>query len=636
MNKWFSNKLSFLLLLLFFLNETKGEVIYADSLLIHAKSLSDSNLVSQVLRQGYTYLDNRNDLVRKVAILSLKKSKEIGFRHGEAESHVLLGRVYRRMAWYDKAVLNYISALKVYEVSMEHDRIASVCQDLAIIHMNLKEYAEVLRFGKRALVELKQSGSQSAEGKVKINNLIGGAYFELKKTDSAEMVFNTALELAGDADYPEGIAQSLENLSKVYRVSGKTAKATEYIDRAIAIRSSTGNDFAMGQSLSSAAQLYMDNGDFKKASLLLRQAKVIADSIQDIELTIATLQVLYQFYKRTEKFKEALLISEKLKVHEDSSEYAEKNKKIKELETLYQTERSENENIRLKKENSLKEVDLLNVKLQQRTMTVVVFFLLVMAVVIVLTLYRQNLINQRLEKLNAEKNNIMAVLSHDLKSPFTRLHTFLQQFEIKLKDEESKESIHRMKDLIHESSEMIQNLLDVTYLEERKVNVNKAEIDLYETAMMLLDGFRPSANRKNITLSLSVEVNELVFHTDPQKFKRIIDNLLSNAIKYSNFGKRVFLSITNKDNGILIGIKDEGQGMDEEDMEVLFTKFARLKSVPTGGESSTGMGLYIVKKLCESLSGKVWCNSSLGNGTTFFVFLPQLTFTDGESETGSV
>ncbi len=636
MGNLFSNKLTFLILSLFFIGEIRAEELLNDSALQKVHSLEDTVIINTLLKDAYSFLDSRNETSRAIAILCLSKSKEIGYSNGEAEAHVLLGRVYRRMAGYEKAVTNYILALKLYETMQNHYRMASVCNDLAIIHLNLKEYGQVLRFGKRALNEIKLSRSTSLEGAENINNLIGAAYFELNKFDSASLFFNNALKLSEKAEHHEGTATALANLSKVYRATGRSRQAIELIEKAIQIRMGARDFYAVAHSLGSAAQLYMDNGDFKKASILLRQAKTIADSLHDIELTVGTLHMMYDFYKRTGKFKEALMINELLVAHHDSTDGVEKNRKIKELETLYQTQRKENENTRLKKENAQKEIDLLNIKLQQRTMTVVIFFLLIMAITIVVTLYRQNVINQRLKKLNAEKNNIMAVLSHDLKSPFTRLHTYLQNVEMKVKDSESKEDINRMKELIHESGEMVQNLLDVTYLEEREVNINISEIDIYETSMMLLNGFRPSANRKNITLSLNVEVKELVFHTDAQKFKRIIDNLLSNAIKYSNYGKNVYVGVTDKDSGILISIKDEGQGMDEEDTDVLFTKFARLKSVPTGGESSTGMGLFIVKKLCESLSGKVWCESSIGAGSTFYVYLPVLSFTTGDSESGAV
>jgi signal transduction histidine kinase len=122
---------------------------------------------------------------------------------------------------------------------------------------------------------------------------------------------------------------------------------------------------------------------------------------------------------------------------------------------------------------------------------------------------------------------------------------------------------------------------------------------------------------------------------DTDRMREVIDNLISNAIKYSPEGKtiavRVQHSKDDNDGGapsVLVSVRDEGQGLTEEDMKKLFGKFQRLSAQPTAGESSTGLGLAIVKQLVELHGGKVWAESEGKNkGSIFCVKLPSASKT---------
>jgi signal transduction histidine kinase len=99
----------------------------------------------------------------------------------------------------------------------------------------------------------------------------------------------------------------------------------------------------------------------------------------------------------------------------------------------------------------------------------------------------------------------------------------------------------------------------------------------------------------------------------------VLDNLISNAIKYSTFGKKVYIRLLQTQQSVRCEIQDEGPGLSKKDHQKLFGKFARLSARPTGGEHSTGLGLFIVKKLVTAMDGQVWCESELGKGATFVI-----------------
>jgi signal transduction histidine kinase len=108
--------------------------------------------------------------------------------------------------------------------------------------------------------------------------------------------------------------------------------------------------------------------------------------------------------------------------------------------------------------------------------------------------------------------------------------------------------------------------------------------------------------------------------------REAVDNLVSNAIKYTPVGGRMELSMSVDDGGIAISVKDEGPGLSTDDMARLFGRFQRLTAKPTGGESSTGLGLSIVKRIVELHGGSVSAESDgPGRGATFIIRLPMAT-----------
>ena len=106
---------------------------------------------------------------------------------------------------------------------------------------------------------------------------------------------------------------------------------------------------------------------------------------------------------------------------------------------------------------------------------------------------------------------------------------------------------------------------------------------------------------------------------------RIADNLLSNAIKFSPPQKQVAVSVREKAGAVEISVKDEGPGISPDDRGKLFQKYQRLTSRPTGGETSTGLGLYLIHAMVNKMKGEILCESEEGHGATFTVRLPALT-----------
>jgi signal transduction histidine kinase len=234
--------------------------------------------------------------------------------------------------------------------------------------------------------------------------------------------------------------------------------------------------------------------------------------------------------------------------------------------------------------------------------------------------------NQKLAELNDEKNNLIAIVAHDLKSPLNRVMglTELVKIEEERLSEEQKSYLQKINLVANQASEMVKQLLDLDIIENQKRDLILEELDLQDFIQELIYNYQSTAQKKEINLLFEIFGQSFKIKSDKQHLLRIFDNLLSNALKFSPRDKSVWIRLQESQENYQIEFIDQGQGIKPEEMPKLFKKFKRLSSQPTGGESSTGLGLAIVKTLIEDLKGEITCQSELGVSTRFSVKLPKI------------
>lgn len=220
-------------------------------------------------------------------------------------------------------------------------------------------------------------------------------------------------------------------------------------------------------------------------------------------------------------------------------------------------------------------------------------------------------------QLNFEKQQAIRVVSHDLKGPFNRIFALVQLMDMSgsLSDDQ-KEYLGKIHQITVDGLNMVRNLLDNRKLEDKRMEMVPEELNLSAITHSLIKSYRTLAAKKNIALLFEAP-EEIKIFSDRNFITRILENLLSNAIKFSPPEKTVFIIINEKQDQWIVNIRDEGPGISAEDQKKLFQKFQPLSARPTGGESSTGLGLWIVKSLIEKAGGEVTCYSAVGVGTTF-------------------
>jgi len=166
-------------------------------------------------------------------------------------------------------------------------------------------------------------------------------------------------------------------------------------------------------------------------------------------------------------------------------------------------------------------------------------------------------------------------------------------------------------------NEMVEKILDIRAIESQVIKFYNERFDISEEIQSYIEQFLGRAKQKSIQIHDTVLPVFVIL--DKNYFGQVIDNLISNAIKFSPTGKSIFISTYQKDGSGFFEIRDEGPGFTAEDKKKIFGKYQKLSARPTGGESSTGIGLSIVKKYVEAMGGNITYESEPGKGTMFRV-----------------
>ena len=232
--------------------------------------------------------------------------------------------------------------------------------------------------------------------------------------------------------------------------------------------------------------------------------------------------------------------------------------------------------------------------------------------------------NKQLEELNELKNKFLGMASHDMRNHLSAIKGYsqiLQEDRKELPDETKNQFLY----FINKSSEnmlrMVNELLDISVIESGKLQLD-LQLESFQSLIkhhILIHKF--FADKKKIRLQSDLsDIPEC--QIDAGKIGQVIDNLISNAIKFSESGTTVSVRLEEKEGKLVFSVQDEGPGISDEDQAKLFQHFQKLSARPTAGESSSGLGLAISKKMIQAHKGRLGVTSQLGSGATFWFEIP--------------
>lgn len=220
-------------------------------------------------------------------------------------------------------------------------------------------------------------------------------------------------------------------------------------------------------------------------------------------------------------------------------------------------------------------------------------------------------------------NQIVSMYAHDLKNPLTVISLAAELIQEENIDAQAIRTLcEQITKAGTKTNNIINKLLVSTSMESNTMGLNFVKLDFGGMLQNVVSTNQMLAAKKNQTLKLSIETNAFV-NADEDKLNEITNNLINNAIKFSPANKNIIVTLKEKNRQVILEVQDEGPGLTEDDKKNLFKRFTRLSAMPTAGESSTGLGLFIVKVFVEAQNGIVWAESEgKDKGSTFVVVLP--------------
>jgi signal transduction histidine kinase len=232
---------------------------------------------------------------------------------------------------------------------------------------------------------------------------------------------------------------------------------------------------------------------------------------------------------------------------------------------------------------------------------------------------------RELKQANERKDELLGMVAHDLRNSLTVIMNFADLLRKSLTGRANQREMKYLQiiyDSCHQALELIKDLLDIQAIESGKLKLTWIKIRLDSLLKENLEKNQYLASNKGIQLVSEIPENLPPVYADPRRIHEVLDNLISNAIKFSYPESSIKIKATHRDDQIEVSVQDQGQGIRAEELGTLFTKFGRTTTKPTQGETSTGLGLAIAKKIVELHGGRIWADSVYEKGSTFTFSLP--------------
>ena len=240
----------------------------------------------------------------------------------------------------------------------------------------------------------------------------------------------------------------------------------------------------------------------------------------------------------------------------------------------------------------------------------------------------------------SEQTEFISTASHEMRTPVASIEGYLGLAlnpKTATIDERAKKYLEEAKKSSQHLGKLFRDLLDVTKLDDKRIKAHLTPIEVTSTVRSIAEGQIPKMSEKNIHFTFGSSssanmnggrvINQEVFAAvDVDFLREIINNLIENAIKYTNNGGGIWVNVRGDGDRVLINVTDTGIGISPEDSKHVFQKFYRADNSETRTIGGTGLGLYIVKERVEAMSGSTWVESTFGEGSTFYVAFPRLTY----------
>ena len=594
-----------------------------------------------------------------------------GDRIGIARTYSNIGLVFWEKGHAEKALENFFQALRMMEDMGDKTVLAPVLNNIGMVYQGQKDYDLAEDFHLRSLEIKRELGDQKGIA-FSLNNL-GVVKQETGDYESALNYFTEALVIREQLMDKREIANTTSNIGYLYFLMGNLDFALANLERAEELYLSVDDQTGIAQTYHYLGQVYQRKGQTSLAISYLELSLDIAELIGQSRIMSDNYYILSGLMARRGNYQQAYQYQEKYLILHDSLFTSESQKRMVEMQMLYDRERKEDEIEILRKTNQINSLNLQKQRILKN-------FLLAGVVLILISLFllynrylyitranrllekqkqeisnnnqklvelnknlveqkqkvddlnlRLNQTNQRLvesEKhlieTNATKDKFFSIISHDLRNPFASIVSFsriLKRDIQNLGQDELRELARELDKSVLKINNLLENLLQWSRTQTGKIKFNPEYLAVNDLIRDNMNLFSGNAREKGVTLVDAVDPDLVVF-ADQNMTNTVIRNLLSNALKYSDSGNKIEVKAEVKDSMAFLTVKDEGVGMTSEQISQLWSVNTIHTTYGTRDEKGSGLGLLLCKEFIEKQGGTIDVESEKNQGTSFTFSLP--------------
>ncbi|WP_298309730.1 tetratricopeptide repeat-containing sensor histidine kinase [uncultured Aquimarina sp.] len=631
-----------------------------DSILPTIKTQKDSVVFDNAMKHfKKLWLTGKYEIALSYENKLLSISKKIQYNKGIGDVYTQIGNVYNYTQQHIKAFHNYDKAIIYY-------KIANYPRGLAIINNNKSTIEQGRGNSEQAIHYILEANlyfERIKDGLVLSStyNNMANIYSDIDKLELAEKYYKKSIALKKQHNSKK-LGASLNNLALVY-IAQKRIDSAEILTKE-SLKISKQNNSTLSESLAynRLASLALDKREYQKSKKYYDSSYYAALRAQNNKVAANTKQQLGLIAIRTEKYEEAerlltearkeliklkttplLLTNYKYSATLDSArgdftkafawqkkyqEIADQNSSDETTEKITQAEarfKSELEQLKLLEEQKKRELQTKEELYRYRIFTFislgVSILIFIFLIFIIKTRKERKRYIKELNESNQVKNKLFSIISHDLKNEIHGLDGTLNLLkEDAISTEEFQEIIPLLANKTHQTSIMLNNLLNWSKSQMKELNAKPTEFNIKDVIHSKFTFFEPKAELKDIKLENQLD-STMVF-ADKDMFSIVSQNLIANAIKFCKPGDSITLHSEEKEKHYEICFQDTGVGIPQENLGRLFSEDT-FTTEGTQQETGTGLGLKICKELIELNKGEIKVKSILGEGSTFCITLPK-------------
>ncbi len=616
-----------------------------DSLMKRIPSAKDTTLAKLYNAMAWEYRWFDLDSSLKYGRLGYAVALERRFKDGLAQNQNYMGVIYSNRGDYSRAMEFFFNALQYAEQPPRNAvEVGYALNNIGNVHKHQGALAQAIEYGTRALQEFEKLGDKRGIAYCCIR--LGETYEQQRNYEKALEYCYRTLKLREELQDNDGIQSIKIRLGIIYSALGDYEKALSFHRSVLDMLKASNSRWGTATSLNSIAQIYLKYGRLDTALVTAEACFKVARDFSSKEKLMEASRTLGEIYAAKQDYVRAYAYSKLAESMKDSVINEQNLRAVANMQALHDVQRRQVQIEMLQKENE-KEALI-------RNSLIGGVLLLIIVAALAVNSYRQKKRSEeqykvqneeliRLNKLlnaerykaeqqralaeeaNAFKTELLGIAAHDLKNPLQSIMGFTALI---LEEIDGESPVAEKLKIILRASErtlkIITDMLQTTALESRKIELKKQKTLIAELVQRVVEANSVQAELKSQKLELIITSPDAVADIDLGWMREAFENLVSNAIKYTPKGKHIRVTVSETETTVRTEVKDEGQGLTDDDMKKLFGKFQKLSARPTGGETSTGLGLSIVKQLVDLHGGKVWAESDgKDKGSTFIVELPK-------------